>query len=262
MDDMAVCATWADLGWIFHATRLADRDPWRDKARDLAVWADLSALAALAREAPVEDQPVDVMLHVAAELHDSNPLDAEALFRRIQAAHPSNYWANMALGDTLLDRGDADAIHYYRATIALRPEAAEAHFSLGTALGKAGRISEAIEPLQRALALDPASANAELNLAECFLKTRRFEEALEHARIAARIDPEYSEAHAFVGDALKELGDIEGALDSYERAIDLEPEGTPLRAEIDAAYTECEEAEAAAAAAAGTTASPPRSQPK
>jgi tetratricopeptide (TPR) repeat protein len=150
-------------------------------------------------------------------------------------------------------------INYYRATIALRPEAAETHFSLGTALGRAGRFSEAIESLARAVALDPASDLAEFNLALCFWKARRFEEALEHARTAARINPKKFNAPLLAGLALKDLGDLAGALESYRRAMDLEPEGTPLRAEIEGSYAECEKERDAAA---GTPASPSRVPPK
>ena len=255
LDDMAPCASRADLEWVFSATRLADPDPWRDKARDLTIWTDLPLLAALARDAPVEDQPVQVMLHVAGELSYSNPSEAEALYRRVQAAHPSDFWANMALADTLNDRGDGDAISYYRATIAIRPEAAEAHFSLGTALGEMGRTSEAIESLGRAVALEPDSPISQFNLALCFWKARRLEEALEHARITTRIDPKHSGAHVVAGLVLNALGEHAEALESYQRAMDLEPEGSPERAKTELLYAKCKEEEAAAAAAAGTPAS-------
>jgi tetratricopeptide (TPR) repeat protein len=263
MTDMAICAdTHADREWLFSATRLADPDPWRDKARDNTIWSNSPALSALAREAPVESQPVQLVLIVAGQLSAFNAPEAEALIRRVQGAHPSDFWANLALGDTLHDRGDPDAISYYRVTIALRPDSPETHFSLGIALRAAGRTSEAIESMRRAVALDPASVESRYNLAYYLCEARQLEEAVEQARILARFDPEHSRAHVLAGVALKSLGRLAEALEAYERAMELEPEGTPQRARTEGLYAKCREEEAAAAAAAGTPASPPRLPPK
>jgi serine/threonine-protein kinase len=249
MDDMAPCAGGrGDLEWLFGATRLADPDPWRDRARNRAVWVDAAALAALAREAPVEGQPVQLLLNVAGQLSASNPHEAEALLRRVQAAHPSDYWANTALGDTLYDRRDAEAIGYFRAAIALQPQATAAHFSLGTALRAAGRTAEAIESMRRAVTLDPASVESRYNLAYYLCEARQLEEAVEQARILARFDPKHSRAPVLAGVALKSLGRFAEALESFQQAMDLEPEGTPQRARTERLYAKCKAEEAAAAA--------------
>ena len=54
LDDWAICA--ADerrRAWVLGVARKADPDAWRGRARDPAAWADRTALAELARTAPV-----------------------------------------------------------------------------------------------------------------------------------------------------------------------------------------------------------------
>jgi tetratricopeptide (TPR) repeat protein len=113
--------------------------------------------------------------------------DAEALIRRIQAAHPSDFWANFALAEPLDLRKDADAIGYHRAAIALRPEAAVTHFNLAIALKAQDRADEAIESMRRAAALDPSSWPAHFNLVAWLMEKRQFEEALGHSDRSAAI---------------------------------------------------------------------------
>src|SRR5438128_8019675 len=48
------------------------------------------------------------------------------------------------------------AVEALKRDLALRPESAETHYLLGTALGAAGQLDEAAASYRRALALDPA----------------------------------------------------------------------------------------------------------
>jgi tetratricopeptide (TPR) repeat protein len=241
MDDMCICATnEADVDWLLSATRLADPDPWRDRARDLATLKHPDALAAVALEAPVANQPVPLLLTVGGELLKARPDDALLLLRRVQAAHPSDFWAIFALGEALGARKDPDAIGFDRAAIALRPEAAAAHVNLGLALTAQNRIDEAIDSMSRAVALDPRSSVAQYDLAIWLLQKHRTEEALVHARIAARIDPHQSLAHRVLGRALAQLGKYPEAAESFRRALELAPGDAELQAFLARALKECE----------------------
>ena len=58
----------------------------------------------------------------------------------------------------------AEAIRQFREVIRLKPDYAEAHNNLGTALGLGGQTDEAIREFQEALRLKPNYAEARKNL--------------------------------------------------------------------------------------------------
>jgi serine/threonine-protein kinase len=244
MDDWSICAPDEErCEWLLGATRLADPgSDWRQRARDSATWKSSVPLAALAKEAPVASEPVSLLLIIAGLLLNSD-LDASlGLLRRTQAAHPSDFWANFALAESLDERRDPEAIGFYRAAIALRPEASAAHFNLGMALAAQKRTHEAVESLQAAVALDSSSWKSQYNLAQALGREARYEEALQHAVIAARIAPGQPVVHGVLGLALKGLGRTSEAAESFRRGLELSPEGSELRAVFAADLAKCETA--------------------
>ena len=241
MDDMSICASNRnDIEWLLRATRLVDPDPWRDKARDPTTFVNPTALGALAREAAVESQPASLLLSVGGVLMNDHPDDAIGLLRRVQAAHPSDFWTNFALAETLGARQDPDAVGFYRAAIALRPTAAAAYVNLGNALSRQNRIEDAIDSMNRAATLDPCSLVAQYNLASLLLATHRPEEAVVHARIAAQIDPEEPKVHRMLGRTLAMLGKYCEAVESFSRAFELKPDDAGIQTFLAKARSECE----------------------
>ncbi|HZW07867.1 MAG TPA: serine/threonine-protein kinase, partial [Phycisphaerales bacterium] len=247
MDDWSICAPdRKSLQWLLDATRITDPGPssgpaWRDRARDLAVWQDRAALIALARAAPVETEPVTLLLMLAGRLSAWDMDESVRMLRRIQAAHPSNFWANFALAESLDMNQDPDVIGFYRVAVALKPEASVAHFNLGEALTAQKRIGEAIDSLQRAASLDPNDWRPHHNLAISLGRAARFQESLEHARTATRLAPDQAVAHVILGAALKSVGRYPEAIDAYKHAIDLAPAGSAERARFERSLAKCEE---------------------
>lgn len=243
MDDWAICATNRDdLAWLLAATRTADPDPvWRDRARTLANWRDPAALASLANEARIEEQSVPLMLIVAGLLMREKDVEEGARFlRRIQAVHPSDFWACFALAESL-STTDPDTVAFYQAAISLRPQAAAARVHLALALDDQGRISEAIESMKAALSLDAHNHLAQYNIARLLLMQRRYDEAAEHARVASVLQPDHSSSHGVLGSALLRLGRPAEAAESFRQAIALLPEEDPQREAIERALKRCEE---------------------
>ena len=71
LGDWAVCA--ADerrRAWALAVARRADPDPWRDRVRDPVAWGNRTALAALARTAPVAEQPAPFLVALGGRLRD------------------------------------------------------------------------------------------------------------------------------------------------------------------------------------------------
>ena len=252
MDDWSICAPDGErLDWLLAATRIADPgSDWRQKARDPAIGQDPAALTVLAREASAENEPVSLLLIVAGRLLASDPDASVELLRRTHAAHPADFWANFALAEALDERRDPDALGFYRAAIALRPQASAAHYNLGMLLSAQKRNDEAIESFQRAVALDPNNWKPHASLARILCRQDRFEEARLHASVAAGIAPEEPFVYGILGLALRSLGRTAEALESYRRGLDLLPEGSDLRAGFAADLAECE------AAGSGSTSAP------
>jgi serine/threonine-protein kinase len=253
MDDWTICATSrTDLEWLLGVTRLADPDPaWRDRARQLNVWLDPPALVALAREAPVEKEPVPLLLIVAGRMIQAHPEESEALIRRVLAAHPGDFWANFALAESLDARKDPDAIGFYRATIALRPDAACAHASLAMALAAQKRTDEAIDAMKAALALDPETYAGQFDLAVWLFKQHRDAEAADHARMASQIAPKDWHALGLLGRALGRSGKPCEAIEPLKKAIELAPDEAALTEFLAQAERECNSGSDGAPASSG-----------
>ncbi|MEI7607792.1 MAG: tetratricopeptide repeat protein [Rhodospirillaceae bacterium] len=153
----------------------------------------------------------------------------------------------------------------FREAATLKPDAAEALFALGQALGYQRKFAEAVAVLGRARRLEPGNADIVLTLARHSLWQNRLEEAaqlvapvvaehpdnLEARQLAARLDlfrhrlpaaeagfravvahePGNAEAWLGLGDSLA-ARDRAAALAAYRNALKLEPKSTVARQRI------------------------------
>jgi hypothetical protein len=100
-----------------------------------------------------------------------------ACFRRSAELKPDVAEMHNNLGSALMDQGKVeDAQACYRQALGLKPDLADAHSNLGAALDYQGRLVEAVASYRRALALDPALAEARHNLAMALLRLGEYEE--------------------------------------------------------------------------------------
>ena len=74
----------------------------------------------------------------------------------------------------------------------MKPDSAEAHFNLGTALGKKGQIDEAISQFQEAIRLKPDDAKAHNNLGIALVKKGQIDEAIIQYQETLRLKPDHS----------------------------------------------------------------------
>ncbi|HYT92769.1 MAG TPA: tetratricopeptide repeat protein, partial [Gemmataceae bacterium] len=225
LDDWAVCA--ADAGrqaWLLEVARLADPDPegWGDRVRRPKAWGDPTALAELARTAPLASRSVQLLVAVGERLQDLRG-DSAGFLKRVQQQHPSDFWANFRLGNALCQSAPRDAVGYYRAALAARPGAVLVYLNLGAVLNHAGERDEAIVYYQRALELDPGSAPAHNHLAIALVGARRLDEALDHFRRALRLDPGQAGVHCNLAAVLETKGRLDEALDHYQQALRRDP---------------------------------------
>ena len=100
---------------------------------------------------------------------------------KIKAAKMREAQDDMKAGFLLAGEGrDAEAAKYFRAAVGLRPDWAEAHSLLGSALARAGDYKEAEAELRKAVTLKPDYAEGWNFLGE-FLKARGKDQEAQEA---------------------------------------------------------------------------------
>jgi serine/threonine-protein kinase len=221
LDDWALCTPDANKQkWCLDVARAADPDPddWRDRVRDAAVWKDKSALANLANAALVAAEPIQLLVAVGEQLL-SLGVDPSEFLKRVQAEHPSDFWANFRLGNALVRQNPGQAIGYFRAALAVRPDAVVVWNNLAVALKAAGQLDEAIACYERTVRNFPAYAPAHNNLGLALKAKGKHDEAFVSFQRALTIDPQFAPAHSNLGNAYRGRGDIEKAIEHYEQAI-------------------------------------------
>jgi serine/threonine-protein kinase len=110
-----------------------------------------------------------------------------------------------------------------RNAVRLAPTNAPAHYYLGTALARQGKLKEAETALRKAVELDPGNADAYHNLGNALREQGKHSEAETAFRKATDLDPKSASAHFNLGLALQDQGKLEEAVASYRRAIERDP---------------------------------------
>jgi tetratricopeptide (TPR) repeat protein len=158
-------------------------------------------------------------LGIALTRQGKDPLPALQMAARLL---PEDAGVHNNLGSALGRLGRLnEAVARYRQALRLSPKFAEAHNNLGHALLDLRQPDAAAASFRRAIELKPKYAEAHDNLASGLLALGRADEAVVSYRLALEIDPQFGEAHNNLGNALLELGNIEGALASYRRALNI-----------------------------------------
>jgi tetratricopeptide (TPR) repeat protein len=184
----------ADGTWkvLLAVARAADPDPLRtqvrqalesgDKARlneaaKAAAGAGLSAttLVVLAKALRPTDRRSEGLTH-----DDGLAARAVGLLREGQRRYPGDFWVNHQLA-RLLEMGKPpqleEAIRFYTAALALRPQSPGVYLNLGNALNAKGRLDEAEAAARKAIELKPDYAAAHHNLGIALYDQGRLDEA-------------------------------------------------------------------------------------
>jgi len=164
--------------------------------------------------------PVAALARAAELLREGQFATAETECRRILGADPGQADALNMMGQIALARHDTPgAAEWFQKAVEKRPEGADIHYNLGTALMQLGRIDDAETPLRRATALAPAFAPARLNLGNCLRELGQLDGAVEAYRQAMAIKPDYPQAQLNLGSTLIERGEPLAAETCYRDAI-------------------------------------------
>jgi serine/threonine-protein kinase len=215
--------------------RAADPDPYRERVRTLAEREDLKgqsdALKALARdEHAAELSPSSAMLLAHTLRHAGDAPGAIAVLERAVQQHPDDVWVNYSLASSLGATRREEALRYYTAARALRPETAH---DMAHLLDRMNRSDEAIAVFRALIKLRPTKVR---NLV-CFGSTLRgrdqakegwevTDRAIARAREAIARKPADPENQHDLGLALGSRGDRDAAIAAFREAIRIAPSNT------------------------------------
>lgn len=164
-------------------------------------------------------------------------------FQEAQKAAPEKdpnlhlFWARMGEAYDLAGRND-DAINAYQQAVAAKPDNAGYYNNLGNVLARAGKIDEAKAAYSKSAELDPANAGmAWRNFGISLYQVGRMTDAVEPLQKATAADPKNPQGWYLLGACLvasadyKQVGDKmevtlkPGTVEAYQKAIDLDPNG-------------------------------------
>jgi serine/threonine-protein kinase len=233
--------------WILSVARRADDDPtgWRDRARDPLILRDEATLSELIETARFADESVALLLALESPMLQQGQ-DTNEYLRKVQRAHPSDFWINFRLGDVLRQSGDdAEALRYLQAAEAIRPKAAIVHHGLGWTLAHMGETKEALEHLRLALEIDPTATPVHSNLALTLLDAGQVDEAIEHIHGALKICPEPALLHSTLARCLETKGRQDEALTEARDAVTLDAKNPELKKVLTQVLLRCGQADEA-----------------
>ncbi len=160
---------------------------------------------------------------LAALLSAGRYAELEAETQGLLDAEPESGLHWQLLAAALRHQGK-DALQALTRSVRYSPHDPVAHLNLGNALGRLGRLEEALACYARALAIRPNFAEAHNNKSDVQLELGQIDEAAQSSRRALDIRPDFAAAHHSLGIALLKLGRVAEATACFQQAVALSPD--------------------------------------
>jgi tetratricopeptide (TPR) repeat protein len=159
----------------------------------------------------------------------------------------SSYVCEERADRLVIDGNFREAVRNLLIVVEVRPDDPQAHYKLGFAANRAGRLQLAGTHLTRAVALDPEFADAHRELARVMTSTRRFEDAVRGYRRYQELRPDDPRVLWPLAAALAQAGRLPEALEQFELAAEKAPPNLPGELNWGVALMEAGDNEAAMA---------------
>jgi serine/threonine protein kinase/tetratricopeptide (TPR) repeat protein len=204
--------------------RAADPDPWRGRLRDALEKEDPRALDQIAAAVSSDELPPATAV-LLARLAFGTPAAGRAaeVLRQVRQRHPADFWVNHELGRLcahgLRPPRLEEAIRYYTAAVAIRPQSPAARLNLAFALNTHGQRDGALAECREVLRLDAEYVGAHSALSAIFRGKGLLDEAIAEAREALRIKKDFPDGHVDLGLALHDKGQLDEAVAEFREAI-------------------------------------------
>ncbi len=212
------------IAWLNSVIDAAETDPWQERARAAVAARDWAGLERMLTGEDAASRPAARLLRLVALVPAEEKVARINLLRRIQIAHPDDFWATFSLGHDIHELYEWDeALRYLTAAVALRPSSAGAQFQLGIALRDKGRFDEAIDRQREVLRLDPKNTLSRRELALVLKLKGKLDEAIAEFRETIRLNPASYGAHFSLSSALEQQGRLVEAEAEAREALRLKP---------------------------------------
>ncbi len=150
---------------------------------------------------------------------------SDTLFRHALAVTPQNAVAHHSLGGAFLQRGQlAEAAAEFRRALQARPDHRDAAVALAVTLTAQGNFAEAGRYFRAVLKQHPDDAEAHFQFGSALGQEGRIEQAVSHYQAAVRLKPGLAAAQNNLANALQRLGQLEEAIPHYRAALDAAPD--------------------------------------
>ena len=212
------------VAWLTAVIDAAETDPWQEQARAAVAARDWAGLERMLTGEQAASRPAARLLRLVGLVPVEETGPRINLLRRIQIAHPDDFWATYTLGHDIHQLFEWDeALRYLTAAAALRPRSAAVQYQLGIALRDKWRLDEAIDRHREALRLNPKNALCHRELALVLQMKGNLDEAITEFRGAIRLNPSSYSAHFNLSCALEEQGRLMEAEAEAREALRLKP---------------------------------------
>ena len=184
--------------------------------------------------------------------------EADALYRQALAADPEEPTALYLFGLLNFEAGQIEAaLERLGRVVELRPDHAQARFTLANVQHWRGRHAEAIAGYEAVIELRPDHLAARISLAKALQDEGELDAAAAACRAALDIDPGSAAAHEALGGVLSGLGRAGAAIEAYRAAVGIQPDLAPAQIGLALALLREDRAQEALAAADAALATDP-----
>jgi tetratricopeptide (TPR) repeat protein len=138
----------------------------------------------------------------------------------------------------LWQQGEFDAaVRELQNAIRVKPDYAEAYYTLGSVLKQQGKLPEAAAALREAIRLEPDFAGAHTTLAAVLRQSGDATAAAAEARAGSELAKQKTNEQAALfatnsGRRLRKVGDLEGAISQFRAALAAIPDYAPAHFEL------------------------------
>jgi len=188
----------------------------------------LDAIRWLEKAVAIDNKNADAWYYLGRAYYTKARLgEARKAFLMILDLDPSNARAENSLGLIFETEGKPlEAIEAYRKAIAWQHQSSEIseqpYVNLGNLLAEQGQPREAIALLERAVALAPNDAYCHMTLGVLYRKISEMENARRELVRAAQLAPDNPKAHYQLGRLYKDMKDLDRANAEFERTAELQ----------------------------------------
>ena len=163
--------------------------------------------------------------------------DEVRMWKDVVSKSPHKARGHLNLGIALGKQGRIEeAMREFETTLKLNSNEAKAYNGLGMSYYHQGRLDDAIKEYQAALAINPRDANVHINLGIVYQRKDLLDEAAREFRAALRLNPNDAGAHNNLGVILGLQGRLDEATREFKTALEIDPDHVKARNNLSKIY--------------------------